>query len=239
MPRCGLRPAAGSTTQVMPTWRDLRRQRRVGGGARSSTWRPTGSRARRPSYWGQQLALGYGVIALNSDLLLMAVAMLATDGDPVVSVPAAAARSPRRARRDRPRHAGGATACSTRRWCSRSRTRWRGGGRASRRSRRSPAATRRWSTYRERGIRVDTLHVVSDGAALDGVAGAWPPTAPSRRARGGRPSPLRDGGRLRVGREAASGVRGGVVLVRLSGSDVTSVRVAPLERAPRRAARRP
>ncbi|WP_426562806.1 glycosyltransferase family 2 protein [Angustibacter sp. McL0619] len=68
------------TTEVMPTWRDLWRQRlRWQRGALENVG-AYGLTRTTSLYWGQQLALGYGVIALNSYLALMTIALLAADG---------------------------------------------------------------------------------------------------------------------------------------------------------------
>ena len=68
------------TTEVMPTWRDLWRQRlRWQRGALENVG-AYGLTRTTALYWGQQLALGYGVIALNSYLALMTIALLAADG---------------------------------------------------------------------------------------------------------------------------------------------------------------
>ena len=72
-------PQCRVTTEVMPTWRDLRRQRlrwQRGALENVGAYGFTRTTAR---YWGQQLGLAYGVIALNSYLLLMAIALLAAD----------------------------------------------------------------------------------------------------------------------------------------------------------------
>lgn len=72
---------AGCTvvTELMPSWKDLWRQRmrwqrgaleNVGAyGITPATWR----------YWGQQVGIGYGVIALYSYMLLMLITVLAVD----------------------------------------------------------------------------------------------------------------------------------------------------------------
>lgn len=67
------------TTEVMGTWRDLFRQRlrwMRGALENVSAYGFTRTTSR---YWGQQLALAYGVVALNSYLLLMAIGILAAD----------------------------------------------------------------------------------------------------------------------------------------------------------------
>ncbi|GIG22698.1 hypothetical protein Cch01nite_34220 [Cellulomonas chitinilytica] len=67
------------TTEVMPTWQALRRQRlrwQRGALENVGAYGFTRTTAR---YWSQQLALAYGVIALNSYLLLMTISLLAAD----------------------------------------------------------------------------------------------------------------------------------------------------------------
>jgi cellulose synthase/poly-beta-1,6-N-acetylglucosamine synthase-like glycosyltransferase len=66
-------------TEVMTTWSDLRRQRlRWHRGALENIGAYGLTRA-TAIYWFQQLALGYGVIALNSCFLLLLVTLLAAD----------------------------------------------------------------------------------------------------------------------------------------------------------------
>ena len=73
-------PQCHVTTEIMPTWRDLWRQRsRWQRGAVENVGAYGFTRA-TTRYWIQQLALGYGVIALNSYLLLVTVVLLAADG---------------------------------------------------------------------------------------------------------------------------------------------------------------
>ena len=67
------------TTELMPTWRDLRCQRmrwQRGALENIATYGITRATAR---YWGQQLGLGCGVIALWLALLLLALTVLAVD----------------------------------------------------------------------------------------------------------------------------------------------------------------
>lgn len=67
------------TTELMPTWRDLRRQRmrwQRGALENIATYGITRATAR---YWGQQLGLGYAVIALSLFWLLTALMVLAVD----------------------------------------------------------------------------------------------------------------------------------------------------------------
>lgn len=72
-------PQCRVTTELMPTWRDLRRQRlrwQRGALENIATYGITRATAR---YWGQQLGLGYGVIALWLAILLMVLTVLAVD----------------------------------------------------------------------------------------------------------------------------------------------------------------
>jgi cellulose synthase/poly-beta-1,6-N-acetylglucosamine synthase-like glycosyltransferase len=72
-------PQCRVTTEVMTSWRDLWRQRlRWHRGALENIAAYGLTRA-TAMYWGQQFALGYGVIALQSYLLLMIVSLLAAD----------------------------------------------------------------------------------------------------------------------------------------------------------------
>ena len=75
----GLAAECRVITEVMPTWRDLRRQRlRWHRGALENIGAYGLTRA-TAIYWFQQLALGYGVIALNAYFLLMLITLLAAD----------------------------------------------------------------------------------------------------------------------------------------------------------------
>jgi len=72
-------PQCRVTTEVMPRWRDLWRQRlRWHRGALENigAYGPTRATA---LYWTQQLALGYGVVALWSYLLMIVITLLAAD----------------------------------------------------------------------------------------------------------------------------------------------------------------
>jgi cellulose synthase/poly-beta-1,6-N-acetylglucosamine synthase-like glycosyltransferase len=72
-------PECRVTTEIMTTWRDLRRQRlRWHRGALENVGSYGVTRA-TAMYWGQQLALAYGVLALQSYLALMTVSLLAAD----------------------------------------------------------------------------------------------------------------------------------------------------------------
>lgn len=66
-------------TEVMPTWRALWRQRLRWQRGAVENVAAYGFTRTTAQYWGQQLALGYGVLALNSYLLMLAIALLATD----------------------------------------------------------------------------------------------------------------------------------------------------------------
>ena len=66
-------------TEVMPTWRNLWRQRKrwqrgalENLGAYGVTWATV-------RYWGQQLGIGYGTVALNAAIALMVITALALD----------------------------------------------------------------------------------------------------------------------------------------------------------------
>ena len=72
-------PACRVTTEVMPTWRDLWRQRlRWQRGAVENVC-AYGLTRTTDRYWAQQVTLAYGVVALNSYLVLMTVSLLAAD----------------------------------------------------------------------------------------------------------------------------------------------------------------
>lgn len=67
------------TTEVMPTWRALWRQRsrwHRGAVENIATYGPTRATA---LYWGQQLGLAYGVVALWSYFVLVAVSLVSAD----------------------------------------------------------------------------------------------------------------------------------------------------------------
>jgi cellulose synthase/poly-beta-1,6-N-acetylglucosamine synthase-like glycosyltransferase len=67
------------TTEVMPNWRALWRQRmrwQRGALENIAAYGLTRATAR---YWGQQIGIGYGTIALNAYLLLMLVTLLSAD----------------------------------------------------------------------------------------------------------------------------------------------------------------
>ena len=72
-------PECRVTTEIMASWRDLWRQRlRWHRGALENIAAYGLTRA-TAMYWGQQLALAYGVVALQSYLLLLTVSLLAAD----------------------------------------------------------------------------------------------------------------------------------------------------------------
>jgi len=72
-------PECRVTTEVMTTWGDLWRQRlRWHRGALENIGVYGFTRA-TAMYWGQQVALAYGAIALNSYLLLLGITLLAAD----------------------------------------------------------------------------------------------------------------------------------------------------------------
>ena len=72
-------PECRVTTEIMTSWRDLWRQRlRWHRGALENIAAYGLTRA-TAMYWGQQLGLAYGVLALQSYLVLMTVSLLAAD----------------------------------------------------------------------------------------------------------------------------------------------------------------
>jgi cellulose synthase/poly-beta-1,6-N-acetylglucosamine synthase-like glycosyltransferase len=72
-------PECRVTTEIMTSWRDLWRQRlRWHRGALENIGAYGLTRA-TARYWGQQLGLAYGVLALQSYLLLMTISLLAAD----------------------------------------------------------------------------------------------------------------------------------------------------------------
>jgi cellulose synthase/poly-beta-1,6-N-acetylglucosamine synthase-like glycosyltransferase len=71
-------------TELMPNWRALWRQRsRWQRGALENIGAYGFTRA-TARYWGQQLGIGYGTIALNAYLLLMTVTLLSADGFEII-----------------------------------------------------------------------------------------------------------------------------------------------------------
>lgn len=67
------------TTELMPTWGDLWRQRQRWQRGALENLGAYGFRAATLRYWGQQFGIGYGTIALTSALLLMLISALALD----------------------------------------------------------------------------------------------------------------------------------------------------------------
>ncbi|GEK21181.1 glycosyltransferase family 2 protein [Cellulomonas xylanilytica] len=73
-------PQCRVTTEVMPTWRDLRKQRlRWQRGALENVG-AYGLTRTTAIYWVQQLGLAYGAVALHSYLALMAIGILSVNG---------------------------------------------------------------------------------------------------------------------------------------------------------------
>ena len=66
-------------TEIMPTWRSLWRQRQRWQRGALENLGAYGFTAATLRYWGQQLGIGYGTVALNSALLLMVITFLAVD----------------------------------------------------------------------------------------------------------------------------------------------------------------
>ena len=64
-------------TEIMPTWRDLWKQRQRWQRGALENLGAYGFTAATIRYWGQQLGIGYGTVALNSALLLMLITFLA------------------------------------------------------------------------------------------------------------------------------------------------------------------
>jgi cellulose synthase/poly-beta-1,6-N-acetylglucosamine synthase-like glycosyltransferase len=66
-------------TEIMPTWGDLWRQRQRWQRGALENLSAYGFTAATLRYWGQQLGIGYGTVALNSALTLMLITFLAVD----------------------------------------------------------------------------------------------------------------------------------------------------------------
>jgi len=66
-------------TEIMPTWRSLWRQRQRWQRGALENLGAYGFTAATLRYWGQQLGIGYGTVALNSAILLMLITFLAID----------------------------------------------------------------------------------------------------------------------------------------------------------------
>jgi cellulose synthase/poly-beta-1,6-N-acetylglucosamine synthase-like glycosyltransferase len=67
-------------TEVMPSWRALWRQRMRWQRGALENIGAYGLTRTTAVYWGQQIGIGYGTIALNAYLLLMLITLLAADG---------------------------------------------------------------------------------------------------------------------------------------------------------------
>lgn len=66
-------------TEIMPTWRNLWKQRQRWQRGALENLGAYGFTVATLRYWGQQLGIGYGTVALNSALLLMLITFLAID----------------------------------------------------------------------------------------------------------------------------------------------------------------
>lgn len=73
-------PECRVVTEVMPTWRDLRKQRNRWQRGALENIGAYGLTRTTLLYWWQQVGLAYGVIALHAYLLLTVIALLAADG---------------------------------------------------------------------------------------------------------------------------------------------------------------
>ncbi|MET0789039.1 MAG: glycosyltransferase family 2 protein [Cellulomonas sp.] len=73
-------PECRVVTEVMPTWRDLRKQRNRWQRGALENIGAYGLTRTTLLYWWQQVGLAYGVIALHAYLLLTGIALLAADG---------------------------------------------------------------------------------------------------------------------------------------------------------------
>jgi len=67
------------TTELMPTWGDLWRQRQRWQRGALENLGAYGFRASTLRYWGQQFGIGYGTVALTSAIMLMVLTFLALD----------------------------------------------------------------------------------------------------------------------------------------------------------------
>jgi poly-beta-1,6-N-acetyl-D-glucosamine synthase len=72
-------PECMVTTELMPTWRNLWRQRQRWQRGALENLAAYGLTRATLRYWGQQVGIGYGATALNAFLLLMAITLLAVD----------------------------------------------------------------------------------------------------------------------------------------------------------------
>ena len=66
-------------TEVMPTWGDLWTQRKRWERGALENLSHYGITAATVRYWGQQFGIGYGVVALNSAILLMIITVISVD----------------------------------------------------------------------------------------------------------------------------------------------------------------
>jgi len=67
------------TTEIMPTWRDLWTQRKRWQRGALENLSAYGITRATIRYWGQQVGIGYGTVALNLAILLMLITVLAVD----------------------------------------------------------------------------------------------------------------------------------------------------------------
>ena len=72
-------PECYVVTEIMPTWRNLWRQRQRWQRGALENLGAYGFTAATIRYWGQQLGIGYGTVALNSALILMLITFFAID----------------------------------------------------------------------------------------------------------------------------------------------------------------
>lgn len=72
-------PECYVVTEIMPTWRNLWKQRQRWQRGALENLGAYGFTAATLRYWGQQLGIGYGTVALNSALALMLLTFLAVD----------------------------------------------------------------------------------------------------------------------------------------------------------------
>lgn len=72
-------PECRVVTELMPTWRNLWRQRKRWQRGALENLGAYGMTRATLRYWGQQVGIGYGVVALNASLLLLLTTFLAID----------------------------------------------------------------------------------------------------------------------------------------------------------------
>jgi cellulose synthase/poly-beta-1,6-N-acetylglucosamine synthase-like glycosyltransferase len=72
-------PECKVVTELMPTWRNLWRQRKRWQRGALENLGAYGMTRATLRYWGQQIGIGYGVVALNAALLLLLTTFLAID----------------------------------------------------------------------------------------------------------------------------------------------------------------